>query len=103
MQRFKDAEQQLAATLGKVRADDGASPALKAVVEELLDKTHQAVAELHDADERSIRDHVIEAEQAADSAKRAAEAESQITESTRRAVLEAHASLRALKADLEPI
>ena len=67
------------------------------MIDELHSKAREARDEVRGADEQAIRDHVIEVEQAADSAKRAAEADRKISEATRRAVLEAHSKLRAIK------
>ena len=99
-QQLSDIEEQIDGTLAKVNADPGASAALKAVVSELHTKAREARDETKGADERTIRDHIIEAEEAADSAKHAAEAEGQISEATRQAVLEAHDALCALKGAL---
>ena len=99
-QQLSDIEEQIDAVVEKVNADPGASAALKAVVAELHNKTREARDETKGADERTIRDHIIEAEEAADSAKHAAEAETQITDATRRSVLDAHDALCALKGAL---
>ena len=99
-QQLSDIEEQIDGVVEKVNADPGASASLRAVVSELHNKTREARDETKGASERTIRDHIIEAEEAADSAKHAAEAERQISESTREAVLEAHDALCALKGAL---
>ncbi len=100
VQRFTDIEEQIDGVVAQLKSDAGASPALQAVVAELHEKAREARDKIKGADERAIRDHIIEVEEAADCAKRAAEAEEQISDKTRRAVLEAHATLCALKSEL---
>ena len=99
-QQLSDIEAQIDGAVAKVNADPGASPALKAVVGELHSKTREARDGTKAADERAIRDHILVAEEAADSAKHAAEAETQLSEASRQAVLEAHEALRELKSVL---
>lgn len=99
-QKLTDIEEQIDRVVEKVNADPGASAALKAVVAELHTKARDARDETRGAGERAIRDHIIEAEEAADSAKRAAEAETEISSETRQAVLDAHDALCALKGTL---
>jgi hypothetical protein len=96
-QQLSDIEEQIDGLVEAVEDDGGASPALRAVVDELHTKAREARDEGRGADGRAIRDHVIEVEQAADSAKKAAEADGDISDATRRAVFEAHSKLRALK------
>ena len=78
-----------------VQADKGASPALVAVVNEFAKKADKAVAS---SDERVA---VIELEQAGDSAKAAAEADSGVSPATRDAVLEAHLAICVAKGKLD--
>jgi hypothetical protein len=99
-QQLSDIEEQIDGVMATVNADPGASGALKAVVSELHTKTREARDETKGADERTIRDHIIEAEEAADSAKHAAEAEGRISQETRQAVLSIHDALCALKGAL---
>jgi hypothetical protein len=99
-QQLIDIEEQIDRAVGKVNADPGASPALQAVVAELHAKARLAREETRGADERTVRDHVIEAEEAADAAKKAAEADENISEATRSAVVAAHDSMCDLKGDL---
>ena len=77
-----------------VEADKGASPVLVAVVNEFATKADKAVAA---SDERVA---VIELEQAGDSAKAAAEADSGVSPAAREAVLEAHLAICVAKAKL---
>jgi hypothetical protein len=99
-QQLSDIEEQMDGVMEKVNADAGASPALKAVVAELHTKTREARDETKNASEQTIRDHIIEAEEAADSAKHAAEAETQIADATRQSILDAHDALCELKGAL---
>ena len=71
----------------KVEADEGASPVLVAVVREFQNKL--AKAEGH---------AVIELEQAGDSAKAAAEADTRLAPEVRESVLAAHLAICKLKA-----
>ena len=77
-----------------VEGDKGASPVLVAVVNEFATKADKAVAS---SDERVA---VIELEQAGDSAKAAAEADSGVSPAAREAVLEAHLAICVTKAKL---
>ena len=77
-----------------VEGDKGASPVLVAVVNEFAAKADKAVAAF---DERVA---VIELEQAGDSAKAAAEADSGVSPAAREAVLEAHLAICVAKAKL---
>ena len=99
-QQLSDIEERIDNTVAIMNADSGASGPLRAVVNELHNKTRKARDETRGADERTIRDHIIEAEEAADAAKLAAEADESISEATRQAVLDAHEALCSLKADL---
>lgn len=81
-----------------VERDERASPALQAVVKEFERKAHKAVADLDEAKE-PVREHIVELEQAGDSAKRAASAEREISDTTRQVVLDAHTDVCKLKAD----
>ena len=77
-----------------VEGDKGASPVLVAVVNEFATKADKAVAS---SDERVA---VIELEQAGDSAKAAADADSGVSPAAREAVLEAHLAICVAKAKL---
>jgi hypothetical protein len=71
--------------------DNHASPVLVAVVREFAAKASKAIGD-------PGRDAVIELEQAGDSAKAAAEADTQAGERTRELVLDAHLAICMLKA-----
>src|SRR3954452_18460604 len=81
--------------LDTVRHDDGASPVLTAVVDEFAKKAAKATAS---ADEHTA---VIELEQAGDSAKAAAEADTGASSATRDAVLDAHMAICIAKGKLD--
>jgi hypothetical protein len=80
--------------LDLVRADPGASPVLIAVLSEFAKKAVKAAAA---EDERGA---VIELEQAGDSAKAAAEADTGASEASRQAVLDAHLAICIAKSKL---
>jgi hypothetical protein len=98
--RLADIEEQIDETAEQLEQDAGASSSLKAVFEELHRKTREARDTLKGADEETIREHVIEVEQAADSAKYAAEADEKISSVTRDAVFGIHDALCELKAEV---
>jgi hypothetical protein len=80
--------------LASVRADQGASPVLIAVVTEFAQKAEKAT---QSDDERTA---VIELEQAGDSAKAAAVADAGVADATRQAVLDAHLAICIAKSKL---
>jgi hypothetical protein len=80
--------------LEAVRGDQRSSPVLVAVVGEFAAKGEKAAA----ADDE--RGAVIELEQAGDSAKVAAEADTSIADTTREAVLDAHLAICIAKSKL---
>jgi hypothetical protein len=82
--------------LHQVEADRGASPVLVAVVREFQSKL--AKAEKQATDGVPARDSVLELEQAGDSAKAAAEADTGMSSDTRESVLAAHLAICKLKA-----
>ena len=84
----------------KVEADWGSSPALNAVMIEFKKKSTKAIRVLKDADDQGVREHIFEVEQAADSAKVAAEADYGLSDEARQAVLDAHIAYCVLKSDL---
>lgn len=77
-----------------VQGDGGASPVLAAVVAEFAKKAEKAVGAANE------REAVIELEQAGDSAKAAAEADTGLGEATRAAVLDAHLAICIAKSKL---
>lgn len=93
-ERLRDVRSKIDAALDAVSADRGASPVLTAVVAEFCAKADKAV---HTDDERVA---VVELEQAGDSAKVAAEADSGISDATREAVLDAHLAICIAKSKL---
>lgn len=95
--RLSDIEEQIDETEEQLQNDTGASPALKAAFEELHRKTRDAREALKGADEETIREQIIEVEQAADSVKRAVEADDASASATREAVLSVHNALSELK------
>ena len=99
-ERFTQIDEQVGQAMAEVAADNGASPVLYAVVKEFRRKSSKALEALEAADNQAIIEHVIEVEQAADSAKYAAEADAGLTEKTRKAVLDAHFSACILKSEL---
>jgi hypothetical protein len=98
--RLGTIEEQIDIAAQQIENDPGATAALRAVFDELHRKTREARDELRGADEMEIRDRIIEVEQAADSAKLAAEADERASPGTRRAVLGIHDALSAPKSDL---
>src|SRR5207248_10341546 len=93
-ERLRDACAKTDNALACVRADQGASPVLLAVVREFAKKAEKSTLS---PDERTA---VIELEQAADSAKAAAEADTGVGDATRQAVLDAHLAICIAKAKL---
>jgi hypothetical protein len=83
--------------LQAVKADAGASPVLAAVVGEFAAKAAKAV---NRADADREWDALVEVEQAGDSAKAAAEADSGAGEATTSSVLAAHLAVCMLKAGM---
>ena len=98
--RLADIEEQIDDVEAQLGNDSGASPALKAVFQELHRKTREARDSLKGADEQTIREHVIEVEEAADCAKRAAQADDKVSTANRDAVVKVHDALCELKGEL---
>jgi hypothetical protein len=71
-----------------------------AIMNEFWNKSNKALGALKDADEQTTREFIFEVEQAADSAKVAAEADQGVADDTRKSVLDAHMSLCMLKGEL---
>jgi hypothetical protein len=93
-ERLRDVRAKISTALEAVRADQGASPVLIAVVSEFAAKASKAAGA---EDERGA---VIELEQAGDSAKVAAEADTGVSDSTRQTVLDAHLAICIAKSKL---
>jgi hypothetical protein len=100
VERFLEFEEQSDRALEMVEADPAASPVLVAVVQELSRKAKKAHAPVTDGNPATRREAIIEVEQAADSAKVAAEADGGLREETRQAVLDAHLTICLLKAKM---
>jgi hypothetical protein len=100
VERFLEFEEQSDRALEMVEADPTASPVLVAVVQELSRKAKKAHVPVTGADPAAMREAIIEVEQAADSAKVAAEADAGAREQTRQAVLDAHLTICTLKAKM---
>ena len=98
--RLADIEQQIDDAAKLLENDAGISAATKAMFDELHRKTKEARDTLGGADETTIREHVVECEQAADSAKYAAEADEKIAAASKDAVLAVHDALCELKGEL---
>jgi NADPH-dependent ferric siderophore reductase len=81
------------------KGDGGASPALVAVVEELSRKFRKALGTMDQGG--SEREAVVEVEQAADSAKYAAEADPGVQDATKQAIVEAHDKICVLKSKMD--
>ena len=96
--RLDDVKQKTTGALRAAEADSGASVVLVAVVREFDSKADKA--NLHTDTEAAARDVVIELEQAGDSAKAAAEADTGAGESTKEAVLDAHLAICILKTEI---
>ncbi|HKF92759.1 MAG TPA: hypothetical protein VKC52_14925 [Acidimicrobiia bacterium] len=93
-ERLREIRTKIDTAAAAVRADQGASPVLTAVVGEFAAKAEKAAGA---GDERAA---VIELEQAGDSAKVAAEADTGVTDATREAVLDAHLAICITKSKL---
>ena len=93
-ERLREVRTKIEDAAGAVRNDQGASPVLTAVVTEFAKKAEKATGA---EDERGA---VIELEQAGDSAKVAAEADTGVSDATRNAVLEAHLAICVAKSKL---
>ena len=93
-ERLREVRTKIDDAVGAVRQDPNASPVLTAVVSEFAKKADKAAGT---EDERAA---VIELEQAGDSAKVAAEADTGLATATRDAVLEAHLAICIAKSKL---
>ena len=91
---LRDARAKADSALASVRADAGASPVLVAVVSEFAKKAEKASS----SDDERIA--VVELEQAGDSAKAAAEADTGVADATRQAVLDAHLAICIAKSQV---
>jgi len=97
-ERLSHIHEKITAAAAAVEADAGASPVLGAVVQELARKSHKALDGLAVADDAALRVSIVEVEQAADSAKAAAEADTGVSDATRQAIIDGHLAICILKA-----
>lgn len=93
---FDEVVEKITHAARSIEADEGASPVLAAVVREFQSKL--AKAQRHVTDGVPGRDYVTELEQAGDSAKATAEADSGLSSDARASVLAAHLAICKLKA-----
>ena len=98
MSRLGEVKVKTAEALRASEADEQASVVLVAVVREFDSKADKANRQGNG--DASARDSVIELEQAGDSAKAAAEADPNLGESARQAVLDAHLAICILKSEI---
>src|SRR5437870_1828233 len=98
-ERLAKLQDRVDAAVSAAKGDGGASPVLVAVVEELGRKFKKALDTIDGGG--SEREAVVEAEQAADSAKYAAEADAGISDETRSAIIGAHDKICVLKAKMD--
>jgi hypothetical protein len=96
MVAFDEVVEKVTDAVRRVEADGGASPVLVAVVGEFQAKLVKA--EQHATGDVPGRDSVVELEQAGDSAKVAAEADTGLSSDARESVLAAHLAICKLKA-----
>jgi hypothetical protein len=82
-----------------VREDRGASPVLAAVVDEFAGKARRAIAAYTAADPATQRELIVEVEQAGDSAKAGAGADTGISKETKHLIVLAHDAFCMLKAE----
>lgn len=99
-ERLIQIDEQIEDALRLVEKDQDSSSVLKAVVKQFEEKSKKTLTAIDNGDEESISEHVIELEQAADSAKVAAEADEQIAYQTRQAIIDAHDPICELKSEL---
>ena len=100
VERFLEFEEQSDRALEMVEADPAASRVLVAVVQELSRKAKKAHAPVTYGNPATMREAIIEVEQAADSAKVAAEADGGVRHETHQVVLDAHLIICLLKAKM---
>lgn len=98
-ERMVEVDKKIEECARRVNDDKNASEVLKAVINEFDNKSKKSLVGFREDNERIIRDHIVEIEQAADSAKVAAEAEKGISEETLRSVQEAHTAICMIKAN----
>src|SRR5688572_30878852 len=94
-ERLAKLQERVDVAVDAAKNDGGASPVLRAVVEEFARKFEKARKSIDSGG--SEREAVVEAEQAADSAKYAAEADTGLGQETREAIIAAHDRVCVLK------
>lgn len=94
-ERLAKLQERVDVAVDATKNDGGASPVLRAVVEEFARKFEKARKSIDSGG--SEREAVVEAEQAADSAKYAAEADTGLGQETREAIIAAHDRVCVLK------
>lgn len=100
MDRLSRIDEQINQAFTAVEHDEGTTPELKVVVEVLHDKSAKVLNTLQGANAWTIRERIIELEQVADSAKRAAQVHLGISGGTCHAVVDAHDAVGALRHSL---
>jgi hypothetical protein len=99
VERLSGVDGRIAGAVVAVERDGAASPVFRAVVQEFGRKLEKARPLVEGRDDRAAWEAIVELEQAGDSAKVAAEADTGATEPTRQAVLDAHLAICMLKAE----
>jgi hypothetical protein len=94
--QLADFEADVERAVSLTKGDAGASTVLIAVVEEFGRKMQKALKSNGD-----MRESVVEVEQAADSAKYAAEADSGLSDDAKNAIIAAHDSICVLKSKMD--
>jgi hypothetical protein len=97
--RLAKLQERVDAAVGLAKGDGGASPVLVAVVEELGRKMSKARGSIDDGGD--AREAVVEVEQAADSAKYAAQADAGLSDETKQAIVDAHDRICVLKTKMD--
>jgi hypothetical protein len=97
-ERLTKLQERVETAVSAAKSDGGASPVLVAVVEELARKFSKALDTIDEGGDE--REAVVEVEQAADSAKYAAEADPGAGADTKQAVIDAHDRICVLKAKM---
>lgn len=94
--RLYHTEEQIGQAVAALEADPGTSPMMLALVKELRSKSKKAICALNCVDD-SLFEQVIEMEQAAESARYAADADKGLTGKTRKVMLDAYMSVTGVR------
>ena len=97
-ERLAKLQERVETAVSLAKGDGGASPVLVAVVEELGRKMGKALDSIGSGGDE--REAVVEVEQAADSAKYAAEADGGLGAETKQAIVDAHDRICVLKSKM---